>query len=140
MARAVKAPPSVQWARFGLVLVALVWLLVVLPLTAVAAPYAALVMDARSGKVLYARNGLEAVKLTKRHNPQVIFMDMSMPEMDGIEATRTIREADIPQPTIIALTANAYASDKATCLSAGMDGFLAKPLKRSDLLACLAQL
>ncbi len=90
--------------------------------------------------VLYARNGVEAVKLAKRHDPRIIFMDMSMPEMDGIEATRAIRRADIPQPTIIALTANVFASDKAACLNAGMDGFLAKPLKRSDLIGCLAGL
>ncbi|MBU2981361.1 response regulator [Lentibacter algarum] len=91
-------------------------------------------------EVLYARNGHEAVKLAKRHTPRVIFMDISMPGMDGIEATRIIRKADITQPTIIALTANAFASDKAACLNAGMDGFLTKPLKRSDLISWLSQL
>ncbi len=90
--------------------------------------------------VLYARDGVEAVKLAKRHGPRIIFMDMSMPEMGGVEATRAIRKADIPQPTIIALTANVFASDKAACLSAGMDGFLPKPLKRRDLINCLSQL
>ncbi|MCW1956078.1 ATP-binding protein [uncultured Lentibacter sp.] len=91
--------------------------------------------------VVYARNGREAVRLALRHQPHVIFMDMSMPEMDGISATRKIRaEKALTQPKIVALTANVYASDKAACLSAGMDGFLSKPLKRSDLMGWLCQI
>lgn len=92
-------------------------------------------------EIIYARNGREAVRLTLYHQPQVIFMDMSMPEMDGISATRKIRsEKALAQPKIVALTANVYASDKAACLAAGMDGFLSKPLKRSELLGWLGQL
>ena len=91
--------------------------------------------------VIYARNGREAVRLARRHAPRVIFMDMSMPEMDGLSATRKIRaDPSLVQPTIVALTANVYASDKAACLSAGMDGFLSKPLKRAELMGWLNQI
>ncbi|MCV2893528.1 ATP-binding protein [Lentibacter sp. XHP0401] len=91
--------------------------------------------------VLFAGNGHEAVRLARRHAPRVIFMDMSMPGMDGLSATRKIRaDTSITQPTIVALTANVYASDKAACLSAGMDGFLSKPLKRAELMGWLNQI
>ncbi|RFP91044.1 response regulator [Rhodobacteraceae bacterium 63075] len=91
--------------------------------------------------IVYARDGREAVKLTRRHTPRIVFMDMSMPEMDGLTATRQIRaDSALEQPTIVALTANSFASDKAACLSAGMDGFLTKPFKRGELLDWLSQL
>jgi hypothetical protein len=67
-------------------------------------------------------------------------MDMRMPEMDGLEATRIIRRhggacADIP---IIALTANAFEEDRDACIAAGMDGFLTKPLDRDRLIETIA--
>lgn len=86
----------------------------------------------------FAHNGVEAVAHLQNKRPDVIFMDMSMPEMDGLEATQAIRALDGPQPHIIALTANAFSSDRAACFDAGMDDFLAKPVKKSDLLAKLA--
>ena len=81
-----------------------------------------------------AKDGKEAVEMTAAQAPDVVLMDMAMPEMDGIEATRAIRAADGPQPIIIALTANAFESDRDTCLDAGMDGFLSKPVRRNQLL------
>ncbi len=89
--------------------------------------------------LLFAENGREAVEMTRRHRPDIVLMDMSMPEMDGLAATRAIR-ADAPaQPHIVALTANAFASDRAACLAAGMNGFLTKPLRKDDLLRTLAE-
>jgi signal transduction histidine kinase/DNA-binding response OmpR family regulator len=78
-----------------------------------------------------AENGLEAIACYQRTRPDLIMMDIHMPEMDGIEATRTIRRiehsAGLRVP-IIALTADAFVQQQETCLAAGMDYFLTKPL------------
>lgn len=89
--------------------------------------------------VAEAGNGFEAIEACLAHRPDVVLMDIRMPEMDGLTATRAIRGEDIAQPAIIALTANAFASDEAACLAAGMDGFLTKPLRKSDLMQSLAR-
>lgn len=84
----------------------------------------------------FAHNGAEAVDMARRDRPDIILMDMSMPEKSGIEAARDIRDIKtMAQPVIVALTANAFASDRAACLEAGMDGFLTKPIRRSELLS-----
>lgn len=85
----------------------------------------------------FAHDGKQAVQMTKTHRPEVIFMDMSMPNMDGLTATRHIRAAPGPQPRIVALTANGFASDRQACLDAGMDDFLTKPVRKADLLHSL---
>lgn len=83
----------------------------------------------------FAHDGREAVDKTRSETPDLILMDMSMPQMNGIEAAREIRGSNgITQPIIVALTANAFASDRTACLEAGMDGFLTKPIRRSELL------
>ncbi|GGA98946.1 response regulator [Allosediminivita pacifica] len=84
-------------------------------------------------------NGRRAIEILSETSPDVVLMDMAMPEMDGLAATRAIRASDGPQPRIIALTANASADDRAACLSAGMDDFLSKPLRKPELLAALAR-
>ncbi|MDU8929438.1 ATP-binding protein [Alisedimentitalea sp. MJ-SS2] len=86
----------------------------------------------------FADNGKQAVDMVAEHDPDIVLMDMAMPVMDGLAATRVIRKSHATRPRIIALTANAFASDKAVCLSAGMDGFLTKPLRKSDLLHALS--
>ncbi|MEM1416613.1 MAG: ATP-binding protein, partial [Myxococcota bacterium] len=81
-----------------------------------------------------ASNGAEAVELVHQARYDLILMDMQMPVMDGLQATRTIRESGLdPQPRILALTANAMPEDRKRCLDAGMDGFLAKPLRLETL-------
>ncbi|XHE54634.1 ATP-binding protein [Phaeobacter sp. BS34] len=85
----------------------------------------------------FAVDGAEALEKTPDFAPDVILMDMSMPVMNGLDATRNIREMDIRQPVIAALTANAFDSDREACLKAGMDDFLSKPINRDDLLAVL---
>jgi CheY-like chemotaxis protein len=82
-----------------------------------------------------AINGLEALKSLEEKPYDVILMDIQMPEMDGIEASRFIRKS-FPaerQPRIIAITAYALDGDKERCLEAGMDGYLAKPVNIDTL-------
>ncbi|MCS6909621.1 MAG: GAF domain-containing protein [Anaerolineales bacterium] len=90
----------------------------------------------------FAVNGREALQAVQRQPFDLIFMDVQMPEMDGLEATRRIR-AELPpdaQPYIVALTANALRGDRERCLAAGMDDYLSKPLQLADISAVLARL
>lgn len=86
----------------------------------------------------FAKDGAEAVDKAKAFEPDVILMDISMPVMDGLEATQIIRASGSPQPVIIALTANAFDTDREACLSAGMDEFVTKPINRGQLIDLLA--
>ena len=86
-----------------------------------------------------AANGQEAVDKVRAGSYDVVLMDMQMPVMDGIEATRLIRRLNLPvQPSIVAVTANAFDSDRERCLEAGMDDFIAKPFSIDDLRRKLA--
>ncbi|WP_417603836.1 response regulator [Primorskyibacter flagellatus] len=87
----------------------------------------------------FANDGVQAVNLVRETMPDVILMDMSMPEMDGLAATREIRMIGGVQPHIIALTANAFESDREACFEAGMDDFLAKPLRKAQLFQALSR-
>ncbi|HEX8377884.1 MAG TPA: response regulator, partial [Pedobacter sp.] len=95
-------------------------------------------MDKLGYKIDFAGNGLEAVEAVKIKKYDLILMDMQMPEMDGLEATKEIKKLDITrQPTIIALTANAMQDDKNICLAAGMNDYMAKPLRFEKLVEIL---
>lgn len=90
----------------------------------------------------FAGNGREAVQAFRRERPDFIFMDLHMPIMDGLEATREIRLIEagagaVPVP-IIAVTANAFPEDKALCMEAGMNGVVTKPFRKVELLNVLA--
>jgi CheY-like chemotaxis protein len=86
-----------------------------------------------------AEDGNEAVGLAGMHAYDLILMDMQMPKMDGLQATRRIRLLPACATTpIVALTANAFAEDRARCLAAGMDDFLAKPFQPQALFETLA--
>lgn len=89
-----------------------------------------------------AENGAEALAMVNAREFDVVFMDMQMPVMDGLEATRAIRRSsgrgrNVP---IVAMTANAFAADREACRKAGMNAFLPKPIERDDLLEVLAGL
>ncbi len=88
-----------------------------------------------------ALNGKEAVDHVKGQAYDVILMDMHMPEVDGIEAARQIRnlDGDVAQTPIVALTANAMASDRQKCIGAGMDDFISKPFEPADLTDLLVK-
>jgi CheY-like chemotaxis protein len=87
-----------------------------------------------------AANGLEVLDAVERLPYSVILMDVQMPEMDGIEAARRIRERGpgaANRPFIIALTANAMQGDRELCMEAGMDDYITKPIKLEELSAAL---
>ncbi len=86
-------------------------------------------------------NGLEVLDALRKRHYDVVLMDVQMPEMDGLEATRRIRE-DFGvghQPYIVAITANATRRDKEVCLQAGMDDYISKPVRIPELEAALAR-
>ncbi len=90
------------------------------------------------------RQAVEAVKATAGNPSErfdIVLMDVHMPELDGLEAARQIRQLgrSVHVPPIVALTANAFPEDRASCLEAGMSDYLAKPFERSDLERVLAR-
>ena len=87
-----------------------------------------------------AGNGLEAIQSIERQEYDVVFMDVQMPEMDGMEASRQInkRWGRTDRPRIIAMTANALQGDREKCLAAGMDDYMAKPIRVDDLVNALS--
>jgi signal transduction histidine kinase/DNA-binding response OmpR family regulator/HPt (histidine-containing phosphotransfer) domain-containing protein len=87
-----------------------------------------------------AANGLEALRALERQSYDVVLMDMQMPEMDGLEATRRLRQELLPsqQPYVVAMTANAMQGDREQCLSAGMDDYISKPIRVEELVRALS--
>jgi len=88
-----------------------------------------------------ASNGLEAVESVGRQVYDVVLMDVQMPEMDGLEASRQITSKWPPgeRPRIVAMTANAMAGDREMCLAAGMDDYITKPIRVDALVEALMQ-
>jgi len=97
-------------------------------------------LEKRGCQVTLAGNGREAVAAFARDRFDLVLMDVQMPEMGGIEATERIRERErawgghVP---VIALTAHAMTGDRERCLEAGMDDYVAKPIRREDLFAAM---
>jgi signal transduction histidine kinase/DNA-binding response OmpR family regulator/HPt (histidine-containing phosphotransfer) domain-containing protein/PAS domain-containing protein len=88
-----------------------------------------------------ATNGLEALQALERGVYDVVLMDVQMPEMDGLEATRQLRKRfpEERQPRVIAMTANAMQGDREMCLAAGMDDYVSKPIRIEDLVGALSK-
>ena len=105
-------------------------------------PFNQAVATAILGKLGYqfdlAENGEQVLEKLQQKTYDLILMDVQMPEMDGLEATRLIRKSDTTQqPVIIAMTANAMQEDKEECLQAGMNDYLSKPVNLDELILLL---
>jgi signal transduction histidine kinase/CheY-like chemotaxis protein/ligand-binding sensor domain-containing protein len=87
-----------------------------------------------------ANNGQEAIDMLLKEPYEVILMDIQMPIMDGLAATRKIREEFSTQPIIVAMTANAMIEDKEACFKAGMDEYMSKPINLPELVALLEKI
>ena len=91
-------------------------------------------------QIIHAKNGVEAVELATTKNPDLILMDVHMPEMDGLEAIRQLRsnpDSAISTLPIIALTALAMSGDREKCLEAGANNYLSKPLNLKQLVSMI---
>ena len=84
-----------------------------------------------------AANGKEVLEALEKRDYDLIFMDVQMPKMDGLEAVRRIRKDNIRKPWIVAMTAYALKGDRERCMDAGMDDYISKPVKIEDLKAAL---
>jgi CheY-like chemotaxis protein len=87
-------------------------------------------------RVTVAQNGREALDLLQDRDFDLVLMDVQMPEMDGFAATKELRKREQGQQRhipVIAMTAHAMKGDRETCIAAGMDGYIAKPINRADL-------
>lgn len=91
-------------------------------------------------EVLEAEDGLTGVSMTVDEQPDLILMDINLPDIDGLEATGRIKDMpDRSHIPIIALTANAMYGDEERCLAAGCDGYISKPVSKSLLVEKIAQ-
>ncbi|WP_143308397.1 response regulator [Candidatus Entotheonella palauensis] len=102
---------------------------------------AAILLEKLGCRVDLAANGREALEASSRITYDCIFMDCHMPEMDGFEAAAAIRNRELQsghRVPMIAMTANAMASDRQRCLDAGMDGYLSKPVQSEEVYAVLS--
>jgi CheY-like chemotaxis protein len=88
-------------------------------------------------KTHLAENGKEVLEVVSNEQYDVILMDVQMPEMDGLEATRMIRLCLQTQPVIVAMTANVLHGDRQACMQAGMDDYISKPVELNELVNML---
>jgi CheY-like chemotaxis protein len=100
------------------------------------------VLTMRGHEVTVASTGREALQVLGTQTPDLVLMDVQMPEMDGFEATAAIRQSELrtgKHIPIIAMTAHAMTGDRQRCLNAGMDGYVSKPIRAQDLFSVIEQ-
>jgi hypothetical protein len=96
-----------------------------------------MVLNKTKATIIWAKDGEEAINLAIEHSPDLILMDIKMPVLDGLEATRKIKETH-PEIPIIAQTAFAMENDERMSLEAGCNSYLSKPIKPAILLEVLS--
>jgi len=97
------------------------------------------ILGGRGHAVDIAEDGQQAVRMAKENRYDVILMDVRMPGMDGLEATKAIR-AENQRVPIVALTAHVMKGDRERCLAAGMDGYLSKPIHNHEMIELVENL
>lgn len=95
-----------------------------------------MVLTKTNATLIWAKNGMEAIELCKEHKPDLILMDIKMPKMDGLEATKEIKKI-YPEIPIIAQTAFAMENDEYLSLEAGCNSYISKPIKSNTLIQTL---
>lgn len=103
---------------------------------------AARILEKGGHSVIVVSNGLEALDVLQIETIDVVLMDVQMPEMDGLETTMAIRRSEIGKNRhipIIAMTAHAMTGDRERCITAGMDGYISKPIRANDLLSMIGK-
>ena len=99
--------------------------------------YLEMVLNKTKVNIIWAKNGIEAINLCKQHIPDLILMDIKMPNMDGFEATREIKKIH-PEIPIVAQTAFAMENDEQLSLDAGCNYYISKPIKPAKLMEVLS--
>ena len=89
-------------------------------------------------RIIWAQDGVQAIEMAKNNNPDLILMDIKMPVMDGLEATREIKKI-MPDVPIIAQTAYAMESDEKICFDVGCSDYLSKPIRAKKLIEVVAK-
>ena len=98
-------------------------------------------LKAKGYRIILARNGLEAIEKSKRERPDIVLMDIQMPEIDGLQAIKEIRrQTELENMPIIALTALVMQGDREKCLQSGASEYMTKPVKLSQLTMKIHQL
>jgi len=96
------------------------------------------ILMAAGYEVIEATNGLSGIAAAERDKPDLILMDVNLPDINGLEATTRLKASPSASIPIIALTANAMHGDRENCIAAGCDGYLAKPVMKNELLNTVA--
>ena len=98
------------------------------------------ILMAAGYEVIEATNGLSGIATAEREKPDLILMDVNLPDINGLEATTRLKasEPSVAAIPVIALTANAMHGDRENCMAAGCDGYLAKPVMKNELLNTVA--
>lgn len=100
--------------------------------------YLEIVLNKTKASIIWAKDGIEAIELCMKHKPDLILMDIKMPNLDGLEATREIKKI-YPKIPVIAQTAFAMEQDKKMGLESGCSAYLSKPIKANVLIATISE-